>query len=225
MVVSFCDLPALHALRATSIELWVATRERGTRLLSEVAWDTKNLLSRGFSYDVQRRLLYPNGAICIASTQVVRPLEEKPDGPWLFTNYLIARFRVTGNACWGCGLQPFRDNQPLQNNGCYYWDRYWQDLGKNGWCSAPLARSNELPGIRELHGHDIEVSVDATRNELVLQIDGKVRDRQAIVEALPARLVISGNYGTSVAFLPLTAEDLSRLPIPPLPPSRRWGQA
>jgi len=229
LVVGFCDLPTLQALRATSIALWVATRERGTRLLSEVAWDTATSHSRGFSHDSAGRIVYPNGAICIGSSQVVgiRSLAEQSARSWPLVDFLSARFRVSGNACWGCGLQPLQGERSVVRGNSRdedrYWDRYWQDQGKNGWCSAPLARSNDLPGIRQLHGHDLEVSVDATRGELVLQVDGKVRDRQDIVESLPARLVISGNYGTVLTILPMTDEDLACLPLPPLPPSRRWG--
>ena len=97
-----------------------------------------------------RTFSFPNGAICLLSTQLVT---DAADGerPHELIPKLVARFRVTSNRAWGVGLVAEREPRKLRN--------YWQDNGRTGWNSRGLSHGNTLPEA-QMHEADVEVYVD-----------------------------------------------------------------
>ena len=162
-----------------------------------VEWDATDVESRGFRRsDIDgsgraRTFSFPNGAICLLSTQLVT---DAADGerPHELVPKLVARFRVTSNRAWGVGLVAEREPRKLRN--------YWQDNGRTGWNSRGLSHGNTLPEA-QMHEADVEVYVDGVDGEIVLRVNDVEQGRQRITEPLPAHLCINGNNGTVVTVL------------------------
>ena len=253
-IVERCDLSTLQALRCVSIVFWHLTRSAGCRQLCIATWEVGDADERGFVWNDQFTLTYPFGAICILSSQrLVAPMQRRlrsagqdkrqrrEQAPC--TPAVVARFRVSGNPCWGVGLVPsptFYSHvtaRPVEGGTSddppTFWrsnfDKqdvlrsYWQCQGKNGWCSSALAHTNKLPEL-DMHNCDIEISVDVARGEITLSIDGSEPVRQELKEMLPACLAINGNNQTEVTFLTPTIEAIEAIGRCPLPaPSQRFG--
>ena len=114
-----------RSLHAIAHPLWIHLRR------ALVEWDCTTIEERRFHWlNMPRRLHFPNGAICVVSRQCVvadegaAPITRSPDSVPGATLDLLARFRVTGNACWGCGLVPVSKCDRAPSARCY-----WQDEG------------------------------------------------------------------------------------------------